>query len=599
MSTLPDPRSRRVSDSGQEDSATDSPTHHPDLSDEVATLSTKLINAINHQTALDDTLSATRHDLQTAHDRIRLLESQNASQREMMAGEVWVRRSTLDGEKKKMQDEKRSLQHKLDDEIFSRLQTEQEKRKIEQELENLTAALFEEANKMVIGAKEEAQQQHDALQRKNDQLKAQLEDSEALLKSQQEQLSELKRVMETMALDHDDQTNVTAPSSPGATKFDSNFDDRSPIYDSAVTSPIADCLAPAPPTSFQHLVQPVLRYDLNAYEDFIGLARQSHKRAGSRVSSGSTMGSLAALSLGLGGSTSSSHPNNTSTTSLTIASATSGGNSVPQSPNTPGSSTNTTPNSAPLPSLKETKFYKRALVEDIEPTLRLDTAPGLSWLARRSVLSAVTEGNLVVEPLPVTISNYHSTDPHYFPCSLCGDSRKETPYLRNHNFRINETDSAQRYPLCGYCLTRVRSTCGFLGFLRMIKDGHWRADDPDHEKTAWEESVRLREQMFWSRIGGGVVPTSQADMASEGIRSGRPSQERPHVERLTVDMALSEQANDDTDIKTTKVFEVRPPVTPPEQTEKATNERVSTISVETYSDAGTESTTRQSIITTN
>lgn len=41
----------------------------------------------------------------------------------------------------------------------------------------------------------------------------------------------------------------------------------------------------------------------------------------------------------------------------------------------------------------------------------------------------------------------------------------------------------------------------------MVKDGHWRADGEDAEKAAWEESVRLREQMFWSRIGGGVVPT--------------------------------------------------------------------------------------------
>lgn len=40
----------------------------------------------------------------------------------------------------------------------------------------------------------------------------------------------------------------------------------------------------------------------------------------------------------------------------------------------------------------------------------------------------------------------------------------------------------------------------------MVKDGHWRADNADSERGAWEESVRLRDQMFWSRIGGGVVP---------------------------------------------------------------------------------------------
>lgn len=561
MNTLPDPRSRRVSESGQEEAVSDVPAQHPDLSDEVATLSTKLINAINHQTALDDTLTATRQQLRSAQNRIQVLESQNASQREMMAGDVWVRRSAIDSEKKKMVEEKRVMQHKIDDEIFSRLRTEEEKRKIEQELENLTAALFEEANKMVIRAKEEAQQQQEAIQRKNDQLKSQLKDSEGLLKSQQEQLSELKNVMESMVMDRDDQTNVTAPSSPGIGKFDTGFEERSPIDESAMTSPVVDTYSPAPPTSFQHLVQPVLRHDVSAYQDFIALARHTH-RAGSRISSGS-MGGLASLSLGLGGSTSSNHlPSTSSTQSLTNNTSA----SAPQSPNNTSavSSTHTTPNTVPTPLLKETKFYKRALVEDIEPTLRLDTAPGLSWLARRSVLAAITDGNLVIDPLPATTTNYPAADPHYFPCSLCGDSRKDAPNLRKHYFRTNEADSAQRYALCGYCLVRVRSTCGFVGFLRMVKDGHWRADDPNHERAAWEESVRLREQMFWSRIGGGVVPTSQSDMALDGIRSGRPSQEKPSADRLTVEAAkMACKSDSEGESKRQPAVAVTPPVTPP------------------------------------
>jgi hypothetical protein len=40
----------------------------------------------------------------------------------------------------------------------------------------------------------------------------------------------------------------------------------------------------------------------------------------------------------------------------------------------------------------------------------------------------------------------------------------------------------------------------------MVKDGYWRTEGEEGEKAAWEESVRLRERMFWARIGGGVVP---------------------------------------------------------------------------------------------
>lgn len=358
-------------------------------------------------------------------------------------------------------------------------------------------------------------------------------------------------MLESLSSERDDQTNITTPSSPGITKFESN-DDRLAFQDSTVSSPVFENVAPAPPTSLQHLIQPVLRYDLGAYEDFISLAR--HSKTGNRVSSSSMGGFAAALSLGLGGSTSSNH--NASTTSLGAALQ---ANSTPQSPNGTGSG-GTTPSQAPLPSLKETKFYKRALVEDIEPTLRLDNAPGLSWLARRSVLTAVTEGTLVVEP---AVSS-GSARPQYYPCSLCGESRKDASFLRNHRFRTTEAGSAQSYPLCGYCLNRVRSTCGFLGFMRMVKDGHWRADDDDHERSAWEESVRLREHMFWARIGGGVIPVSQVDgSSSDAFRSPRVSQERTLSEGQS-----SDKAPTITPLKAeaTVVPIVESPKTPPEQT---------------------------------
>ncbi|ATY61990.1 GDP GTP exchange factor [Cordyceps militaris] len=561
MSTLPDPRSRRVSNAEDQQDEPGTPSHHPDLSDEIATLSTKLINAINHQTALDDTLSATRQELQSAHGRIHELEQQNETQREMMAGDVWIRKSTVESDK-------RAIKAKLDHEVSKRLETEAENKRIETELETLATALFEEANKMVIVAKEESKEREDAVQRKNDLLKAQLEESEALLRNQQTQLSELKRVMESMSSHDDQHTNTTAPSSPGLPRL--NTSDRLPPLDAAAISPLPDLFAPAPPTSFPHLILPVLRNDLSAYDDFINLAHQSHKRAGSRISSGS-MGGLAALGLGLAGSTSSGHMSNNSTSSLqNPASAGSG----PPSPNTPASSTQGTPNQQlPIPALKETKFYKRVIVEDIEPTLRLDSAPGLSWLARRSVLTAVTDGSLVVEPVPTNVNYAPTARPQLFPCALCGEARKETQYLRNHRFRTSESPSAQRYPLCNYCLGRVRSTCGFLGFLRMVKDGHWRADDEGHEKTAWEESVRLREQMFWSRIGGGVIPASQAASPTDDVAPA--SVDKVLSTTLTVPSispVAGQTAKSAGDAK--HVFDhkapVREPRTPPEQTDMPT-----------------------------
>ncbi|KAI1263323.1 hypothetical protein F5Y18DRAFT_418314 [Xylariaceae sp. FL1019] len=491
-STIPDPRQRTMTPV----SGSVSPAHHPDLDQEVAALSTKLINAINHSTMLDDTLSTTRQELDTSKERIRELEALVERQKETLSGDVWVQRKTVEAEKSR-------LLGRIADEKHKRTEVDKEKKKIEQELENLTVSLFEEANNMVITAKEDAKREQDVLLRKNDQLKAQLIDTEGLLKSQQEQLAQLKLVMEQMA-DQDDHSGTTAPSSPGFSKFDTRDDDTQ-ISEGGSQPGSIESIPPTYPTNLPHLLQPVLRNDLTSYEDFLSLV-QTSKRSSSRVSSGS-YGGLPILSFN--GAAAIAPPSNASTASLSNAGTPASTTVSPQTPNTPASviSAGSAASSTPLPPLKDSKFYKRVLAEDIEPTLRLDIAPGLSWLARRSVLSAMTEGNLVVEPIPASGPFAVISKPQYYPCSLCGESRKDDIHLRKHRFRTNESDSAQRYPLCQYCLARVRSTCDFLGFLRMVKDGHWRADNSDSEKAAWEESVRLRDQMFWCRIGGGVVPT--------------------------------------------------------------------------------------------
>ncbi|KAK6956199.1 hypothetical protein Daesc_001472 [Daldinia eschscholtzii] len=505
-STIPDPRTRAGSVA--------SSNLHPDLDQEVATLSTKLINAINHQTSLDDTLSATRQELEASRERVRELEALVARQQETLSGDVWVKRKNVESEKSK-------LLARIVEEKRLRAEVEKDKKKIEQELETLTVSLFEEANRMVITAKEDAKKEQDALQRKNEQLKAQLADTESLLRSQQEQLAELKLVMEQMTIERDDHSG-TAPSSPGFSKFESRDDDTQ-ISEGGPHS-VAEQLVPTYPTNLPHLIHPVLRTDLHAYDDFVSLIQTSKRASNSRTSSGSYSGLNPLLGLT---SRHASAPSNSSTASLSTFEAPSS-NASPQTPNTPASvlSAGSAASSAPLPPLKDTKFYKRVLAEDIEPTLRLDTAPGLSWLARRSVLSAMTEGSLVVEPVPTNSPFQSISKPQFYPCSLCGEARKDEPHLRNHRFRTSESDSAQRYPLCKYCLDRVRSTCDFLGFLRMVKDGHWRAEDPESERAAWEESVRLRDQMFWSRIGGGVVPVISHVHSSSGEEpSARNSQD--------------------------------------------------------------------------
>ncbi|KAA6408352.1 MAG: hypothetical protein FRX48_08094 [Lasallia pustulata] len=494
LSTLPDPRSPGASPSlSRRNSAN---PHHPDLSNEVATLSNKLISAINHQTSLDDTLGATRHELEAARARINQLEAAAQEHADMVARGIWVSKADVDHETME-------LKSKLADAKKQKSVAEKDKKDIELELETLTTALFEEANQMVAAARKE----REAAERRSEALRAQLNDTELLLASHQEQLTELKTVMQQMSSDRDDHesnANVsTAPSTPAMPHYD-HFSKIFEAFNVAPITPGHDDIPPAPPTSFTYLLHPVLRTDLQSYDDFHALLQiPRNSTPPSRATSGTYSG-LNALGIGNFTNREPTHPSGHPPSSGSTSSLSTPG-TYPSAPATPNSqSPNSSVSSRDPPTstvpLKETRFYKRALVEDIEPTLRLDTAPGLSWRVRRSVIHSMCEGDLVVEPMPAAAKRLNH------PCSLCPEHRKDEAHGRTHRFRTSESETAQRYPLCTYCLNRVRACCDFLGFLRMLRDGHWRTDGVEGEKLAWEESVRLRERMFWARVGGGVVP---------------------------------------------------------------------------------------------
>jgi hypothetical protein len=519
MNTLPDPRSPSPSTPLSRSDSTAS-GQHPDLSNEIATLSTKLVNAINHQTNLDDTLQATRHELEIARQHIAQLEAATKKHQELISGGLLVSKGEVDNVRKQHDAEKKQLEkdhdiqrktlqaetaeerklrvaaeksaktmHKdLEREQSLRVKAEQERKKMEQELETLTAALFEEANGMVSSARKET----DAAEKRNEQLKNQLKDAEVLLHSHQEQLQDLKAVVEKISSERDEnESNAqisTAPSTPGMAPHDK----MSKLFEISSMTPVTpglDDIVPDQPLKFSHLINPVMRHDLTAYQDFKTLIKNAAKAtpAPSRVASGS-YGSVNVMGLGT----------NSSKTSLNSSPAT------PNFPSTLGASTLTRDmNGSSVPALKDTSVYKRALAEDIEPTLRLDIAPGVNWMAKRTIMTSITSGNLVVEPMPAPISKFRGP---INACALCGENRKPDQYARRHRFRTSEAEDAQRYPLCDHCLGRVRMSCDYIAFLRMIRDGHWRAETDDEINAAWEESVKLRERMFWQRIGGGVIP---------------------------------------------------------------------------------------------
>lgn len=201
--------------------------------------------------------------------------------------------------------------------------------------------------------------------------------------------------------------------------------------------------------------------------------------------------------------------------------------------------------------IREHKFYKHLLANDIEPALRLDEAPGVAWLSKKNLVTSMLIGKVSIEPVAAVNELYktatiteegegHSSEPPVAfedPCSLCGEQRNDTlDHSRLYILKVigtrtirkkkdnvvatntgafsklvltNTKDTvaitqeyvANQHPLCLYCLHRVRSVCELFAFLRGIKAGIWKFDNPLSCQKNWIECVRIRTKIFYSRIG--------------------------------------------------------------------------------------------------
>ena len=486
--TLADPRNASTSDLSRSESTS---SRHPDLSSEVAALSDKLISAINHQTSLDDSLTQAQQELEASRARIAELEANTKAYEDRLARGELIKKEDADQVNHKLAAE-------LAEEKKQRTLIQQEKRGIESELETLTASLFDEANKMVASANI----QRDAVEKKNQQLRDQIKDGEAVIASQTEQLAELKTLVQQIGPDYrrdlESPRASLAPSSPGLSRDDTSLARLLEAMNLSPITPDHGDIAPSPSTTLTHLVKPLCRTDIPAYEDFRHLVQTSHFRshnpshAPSRAGSGS-YGGLNVM--GLGSLANNSSPN----LSQTPQPATS---KLATSPTLPGSFSPNPDTKGPAP-LKDTRFFKRILVEDVEPTLRLDLSPTLSWLNRRSILAAFADSTLIVEPLPESAIKLYGK---HTPCAICGESRKQSENPRTHAMRVREDEGATKWSICTLCLEKVRGVGDLIAYVRMVREGVVKVGDKKDEEEVWEELIRLRERLFWARMAGGVVP---------------------------------------------------------------------------------------------
>lgn len=479
-----------------------------DITSEVTALSTKLIQAIDRQADLEDQVQVLRKEL-------------DVSRRDKLKLEDRINNGDL-------------IEKSVHDQAISdRDSAQKESSRLEGEIEELTGSLFDEANKMVSDAKRETSewakrntQLQLQIEEKNsllENMQQQLKGLKSVLQDLTDQQEEQQEEQYTKRMSSGLYLNTNLPNSNGEfseaptpsgnstglqpspfakddideenntqLNDDNNNNVATTNNDSVSGGYFNDSQQPPPHMdissfSLSSLVRPIVRRDLPSYRDFKSLSNHINHVNSIRGKSPN----LSQMS-----STNNSNSNLSSTDSP-----------PPQRPGSPGNNNNSpsssatsrysfnfhsvslvgtpsagqisgfnnsTANQTPYvaPSLKEFRFFKRTLTEDIEPTLRLDLSPGLSWLGRRTVMSSILDGSAVVEPISGVNEAYkflgselldqhhrvqsESSTAHLYkyptggppvatraPCKLCGENRTGSLlYARMHNLRTGSISTS-------------------------------------------------------------------------------------------------------------------------------------------------------------
>ena len=329
---------------------------------QIATLNVKLIDAIERQAALEDALAVSRQRHQAATRRIDELEGTQRVFEEKLENGQLIERADV-------QLENETLIKRFMDESRQRVAAENDKRSIEQELELLTAQLFDEANKMVATARMD----RELAERRADQVRARLVDTETLLGSHQEQLAELKSVMQQMSLElgqrQREPMGDTADLSHQLATKRSRETLGKMIDWSAVTAHSGDgeisVVAASP--GLEHRPHPIYRLDTPVYSDFLSFIRTAR----ANIPASPMLPELRS-------SSASSSPQIPTSAFANPTSPPSHSNSIFSSPNLPSGSTLTSTfastSSAQMnipSSLRDWRFVKRTIQEDIDKVQKL------------------------------------------------------------------------------------------------------------------------------------------------------------------------------------------------------------------------------------
>lgn len=456
------------------------------ISEQVTSMSTQLMESISKQSELEEKLNhATRKAATLQQDAEKYAD-------------LKTKYEFIETQLSKTQEQLTSSKNHLTEETKLRNEAEEMVKQLEGEVEDLTASLFAEANNMVADARRE-KHTTEILNRK---LLEAVKEKDNALETLKAQLKHMKRLVEKM---EPDSASIYSSSNQIYSVGTSDNDNMS-IKKTPTSTSFQSEIVTAPSVIYSPNISAV-RYDLNLYTEFLKFI-------------------------------------------------------------------------ALLPSCKsirdtanESKLLRRLNNDEISPILKIDSAPGIGLWTRKTLLNAMIDGLVVTEPLTGLTETFqfgyaspslNKLSDEIFPssnkpsdgklsssakssedkphglfkvkddsaplawresCALCGECRNDNlVHARMHDLKVQTKETNGKlvvqnsYPLCLWCVSRVRQTCDIYAFLRSLKLGNWNLEKVTLKNGTVSEAVV-------SKAAGSPKSPSKAGkkFKKEEIRSKRMS----------------------------------------------------------------------------
>ena len=410
-----------------------------ELRSQVSSLNTKLVAAINRMSDLEDELTVSQNSLRTNKAMVEELSKERDQYVSALSTGLLVEKSHVSSEMQRMME-------RVVDATAQRGKAENDRTRIEAELEELSASLFNEANKMV--AVERLNRSRSETRSKE--LEASLQDAERIMADHQEMLKSLQSEVDALR---------KQPAQQG----------------SSLTSPMC---------------APQIHINIPPYQEFLaflshirGLRQQldpffAMQKRGEDWTKDPSINTTMSANGNLTATSAASYTRHNDYPHLPVFSE----------------------QLVRLSSQTSLPFIRRVMEEDTDPCLRLSQAPGLTWLARRQASASVLDGEVVIEPLfvggIVPDERALRTDYGALPaasCTLCSAPLLNVTSIMEGTPHVSSADAGLHRP---HSTARTNPTTrrSFPSLFQTLRRGHadrsrtLPSDDPK-EKAPMAEST--------------------------------------------------------------------------------------------------------------